>query len=150
MIKGGLVDAIRAFYGRRTASHWGLFFFLFWKQQRSNGDYSSTTILGFNFSAPFYITPCARAVQAHEGGEINLVKGAAAGDILYIPSGYSSYTFKEIQDAKAKGQVVFQQVGATVRGNTRALAIHESAQAYADIRLDVSYRKLDGRLSVHS
>lgn len=49
-------------------------------------------------------------MEAHEKGEINLVEGAAAGDILYIPSGYSSYTFKEIQAAKAKGQVVFQQV----------------------------------------
>lgn len=73
-------------------------------------DAPSTTILGFNFSAPFYISPCARGVNAHEGGEINLVKGAAAGDILYIPSGYSSYTFDEIQAAKADGQVVFQQV----------------------------------------
>lgn len=73
-------------------------------------DGPSTTILGFNFSAPFYITPCARGVEAHEQGEINLVKGAAAGDILYIASGYSSYTFAEIQAAKAESQVVFQQV----------------------------------------
>lgn len=81
-----------------------------WWQTASDAYGPSTTILGFNFSAPFYITPCARAVGGHEKGEINLVKGAAAGDILYIPSGYSSYTFKEIQAAKAKGQVVFQQV----------------------------------------
>ncbi|SPO06797.1 probable CYB2 - lactate dehydrogenase cytochrome b2 [Cephalotrichum gorgonifer] len=70
----------------------------------------NTTILGFNFSAPFYISPCARGVSAHKEGEINLVKGAAAGNILYIPSGYSSYTFQEIQAAKAEGQVVFQQM----------------------------------------
>lgn len=70
----------------------------------------STTILGFNFSAPFYISPCAVGVHGHEDGELNLVKGAAAGDILYVAAGYSSYTFQEIQDAKAEGQVVFQQM----------------------------------------
>lgn len=73
-------------------------------------DSRSTTILGFNFSAPFFIAPCARGVSGHGQGEINLVKAAATGDILYVASGYSSYSFEEIQAAKAEGQVVFQQV----------------------------------------
>lgn len=49
-----------------------------------------TTILGHNFSAPFYISSCARAGLAHEGGEVNLVKAAAAGDVLYFVSSPAS------------------------------------------------------------
>ena len=45
-----------------------------------------TTMLGHNFSAPFYISPCARAERGHPDAELNLVKGAAAGDILYVVS----------------------------------------------------------------
>lgn len=45
---------------------------------------NSTTILGHNFSAPFYITPCSRADYAHVGAETNLVKAAAAENLLYI------------------------------------------------------------------
>lgn len=44
----------------------------------------NTTILGYNFSAPFFISPAARAGLGHPDAEINLVKGAAAGGILYI------------------------------------------------------------------
>lgn len=74
----------------------------------------STTILGYNFSAPFFICPAALAGSAHPGGEINLVEGAAAGDILYVASSYSTYTIEEIHAAKKQGQVVFQQVRANV------------------------------------
>lgn len=42
--------------------------------------------MGYNFSAPFYISPCAKAAYGHPDAELNLVKGAAAGDILYIVS----------------------------------------------------------------
>lgn len=44
----------------------------------------STQILGHNFSAPFFISPCARGGYGHPEAELNLVKGAAAGDILYM------------------------------------------------------------------
>lgn len=71
---------------------------------------SSTTILGHNFSAPFFISPCARAERGHPEGELNLVRGAAAGDILYIPSLFAHRTVEEIAAAKAEGQVVFQQL----------------------------------------
>lgn len=50
----------------------------------------STTILGHNFSAPFFISPCARAGNAHPDAELNFVKGAAEGDILYMVSSYLS------------------------------------------------------------
>ncbi|KAF5022976.1 hypothetical protein F66182_4974 [Fusarium sp. NRRL 66182] len=69
-----------------------------------------TKILGHNFSAPFFISPCARAGNAHPDAELNLVKGAAEGDILYMPALFASRTIEEIAAAKAEGQVVFQQV----------------------------------------
>ncbi|PSN61080.1 (S)-2-hydroxy-acid oxidase [Corynespora cassiicola Philippines] len=70
-----------------------------------------TTILGHNFSAPFFISPCARAGYAHEDAELNLVKGAAAGDILYMPALYASKSIEDITAAKGNSsQVLFQQV----------------------------------------
>jgi isopentenyl diphosphate isomerase/L-lactate dehydrogenase-like FMN-dependent dehydrogenase len=71
-----------------------------------------TTILGHNFSAPFFISPCARAGYAHPDAEINLVKGAAEGNILYMPALYASKTVEEIAAAKgnSSSQVLFQQV----------------------------------------
>ncbi|EKJ79056.1 hypothetical protein NXS19_001893 [Fusarium pseudograminearum] len=69
-----------------------------------------TTILGHNFSAPFFISPCAKGGNAHPDAEKNFVKGAAAGDILYMPALYASLTIEEIAKAKAEGQVVFQQL----------------------------------------
>ncbi|KAM5362439.1 hypothetical protein ACJZ2D_012521 [Fusarium nematophilum] len=47
-------------------------------------DSLSTTILGHNFSAPFYISPCASGIYGHPDAELNFVKGAAAEEILYI------------------------------------------------------------------
>jgi isopentenyl diphosphate isomerase/L-lactate dehydrogenase-like FMN-dependent dehydrogenase len=70
-----------------------------------------TTILGHNFSAPFFIAPCARAGYAHPDAELNFVKGAASGDILYMVSLFGSKTIEEIYAAKANSsQVLFQQV----------------------------------------
>ncbi|KAF2642505.1 FMN-dependent alpha-hydroxy acid dehydrogenase [Massarina eburnea CBS 473.64] len=70
-----------------------------------------TTILGHNFSAPFFIAPCARAGYAHEDGELGLVKGAGQGNILYMTSLYASKTLEEIAAAKVNSsQVLFQQV----------------------------------------
>lgn len=43
-----------------------------------------TKILGHNFSAPFYISSCASAAKAHPDAEINFVKGAANGSIMYM------------------------------------------------------------------
>ncbi|KAJ4371633.1 hypothetical protein N0V83_004853 [Neocucurbitaria cava] len=71
-----------------------------------------TTILGYNFSAPFFISPCARGGYAHPDGELGLVQGAAEGNILYMPALYSSKKMNEIYAAKANNseQVLFQQV----------------------------------------
>ncbi|KAI1456260.1 FMN-dependent alpha-hydroxy acid dehydrogenase [Annulohypoxylon moriforme] len=69
-----------------------------------------TTILGHNFSAPFFITPCARGEYGNIDGEKGLVEGAAAGDILYMPALYASLTIEQITTFKKDGQVTFQQV----------------------------------------
>lgn len=71
-----------------------------------------TTILGHNFSAPIFISPCARGAYANPEGELGLVKGAAQGGILYIPSLYSSKPMSEIYAARdnATNQVLFQQL----------------------------------------
>ncbi|KAL4786390.1 FMN-dependent dehydrogenase [Aspergillus varians] len=72
----------------------------------------STTILGHNFSAPFYISPCARAGLAHDNAETNFVKAAYEENILYIPSLYATLSMDEIAAAKPANdsQVLFQQV----------------------------------------
>ncbi|WYZ40876.1 hypothetical protein EsH8_IV_001217 [Colletotrichum jinshuiense] len=70
----------------------------------------NTTILGHNFSAPFFISPAARAGYGHPDAELNLMKGAAAGNILYMPALYASKTIEQIAEVKAEGQVSFQQV----------------------------------------
>lgn len=70
-----------------------------------------TTILGYNFSAPFFISPCARGGYAHPDGELGLVTGAARSNILYMPSLYSSKPRDDIYAARANGsQPLFQQV----------------------------------------
>jgi isopentenyl diphosphate isomerase/L-lactate dehydrogenase-like FMN-dependent dehydrogenase len=71
-----------------------------------------TTILGHNFSAPFFISPCARGSYAHPDGEVGLVKGAAKSNILYMPSLYSSKSIEDIYAARPNNseQVLFQQV----------------------------------------
>ncbi|OLN83334.1 Cytochrome b2, mitochondrial 4 [Colletotrichum chlorophyti] len=70
----------------------------------------STTILGHNFSAPFFISPAARAGYGHPDAELNLMKAAAAENILYMPALYASKSIEEITAVKAEGQVAFQQV----------------------------------------
>ena len=43
-----------------------------------------TSILGYNFSAPFFISPTARAGFGHPDAELNFVRAAADEDLLYI------------------------------------------------------------------
>ncbi|KAH0377493.1 S-2-hydroxy-acid oxidase, partial [Aureobasidium melanogenum] len=72
----------------------------------------TTSMLGHNFSAPFYISPCARGALANERAELGLVEGAYQGDILYIPSDFSSLPLKELAAARPSNgsQVMWQQV----------------------------------------
>ncbi|KAI8626194.1 hypothetical protein F5Y19DRAFT_229626 [Xylariaceae sp. FL1651] len=69
-----------------------------------------TTILGHNFSAPFFIAPCARADYGNIEAEKGLVEAAASENILYIPSLTAFLSIEQIAAFKAEGQVTFQQV----------------------------------------
>jgi isopentenyl diphosphate isomerase/L-lactate dehydrogenase-like FMN-dependent dehydrogenase len=70
----------------------------------------NTSILGYNFSVPFFIGPAARAGFGHPDGELALTRAAAAENILYIPSDLSTRSKADIQSARAEGQVMFQQL----------------------------------------
>lgn len=60
-----------------------------------------TSILGYNFSAPFFISPTARAGFGHPDAELNYVRAAADQDILYIVSMGPVFTESSIADEKA-------------------------------------------------
>ncbi|KAI8172115.1 hypothetical protein KHU50_005158 [Colletotrichum sp. SAR 10_65] len=59
-----------------------------------------TTILGHNFSAPFYISPCGRAGLGHADGELGLVDGAGQEGILYIPALRTTRSGEDIANAR--------------------------------------------------
>ncbi|KAI4736738.1 FMN-dependent alpha-hydroxy acid dehydrogenase [Aureobasidium sp. EXF-12298] len=88
-----------------------------WNKIRLNGfsftDVSNintkTSILGYEFDAPFFIAPAAKAGYASSGAESNLVKAAGAANLLYVPSISSSQSIEEIGAAAASGQVMFHQ-----------------------------------------
>ncbi|KAF2130188.1 FMN-dependent alpha-hydroxy acid dehydrogenase [Dothidotthia symphoricarpi CBS 119687] len=70
-----------------------------------------TTILGYNTSAPFFISPCARGGYAHPDGELGLAKGASSGQILYMASLFSSKPMADIYAAGSNRTApFFQQV----------------------------------------
>lgn len=92
-----------------------------------------TSILGYNFSAPFFMSPAARAGFGHPDAERNLVRAAADQDILYIvsmnshhlhvlgltrvmqPSLQATLEIEEITAAKSPEQITFQQVSPSSR-----------------------------------
>jgi isopentenyl diphosphate isomerase/L-lactate dehydrogenase-like FMN-dependent dehydrogenase len=88
-----------------------------WEKIRLNGfsftDVSNintkTSILGYQFDAPFFIAPAAKAGYASNGAETNLAKAAGAANLLYVPSISSSQSIEQIGAAAAKGQVMFHQ-----------------------------------------
>ncbi|CAH0030950.1 unnamed protein product [Clonostachys rhizophaga] len=88
-----------------------------------------TQILGHNFSVPFYITPFSRADMAHEGAETNLVKAAAAQNILYVPSHYAYQSIETIGAAKAEGQVLFQQLYLTANDTRTQIELDRAKAA---------------------
>ncbi|KAI1638220.1 S-2-hydroxy-acid oxidase [Biscogniauxia mediterranea] len=75
-----------------------------------------TTILGYNFSAPIFISPAAVAAYCDpEQAELNFVKATANENILYTAALYASKTIEEIASAKSNStvnglQVLFQQI----------------------------------------
>lgn len=61
-----------------------------------------TTILGHNFSAPFYISPCGRGGLGHADGELGLVGGAGQEGILYIPALWTTRSGEDIANAQSR------------------------------------------------
>ncbi|KAK5122838.1 hypothetical protein LTR85_003753 [Meristemomyces frigidus] len=88
-----------------------------WEKIRLNGysfvDVSNsnlkTSILGYEFNAPFFIAPAAQAGRASSGAETNLVQAAGAAGILYVPSISSTQSIATIGAAAVSRQVMFHQ-----------------------------------------
>ncbi|KAL1896234.1 hypothetical protein Cpir12675_002880 [Ceratocystis pirilliformis] len=70
----------------------------------------TTTILGHNFSSPFFISPCARADYAHPDAELNLIQAANDANILYMESGFSAKTMEDLAAARGANQTIFNQL----------------------------------------
>ncbi|KAI8260569.1 Cytochrome b2 [Colletotrichum sp. SAR11_239] len=69
-----------------------------------------TNILGFETSAPFFISPAAMAKLVHPDGELALSRGAANEGIIQIISSNASYTLKSIVNAAPPNQPFFFQL----------------------------------------
>ncbi|KAJ7866657.1 FMN-dependent alpha-hydroxy acid dehydrogenase [Mycena leptocephala] len=70
---------------------------------------TSTTILGYNFSQPFFIAPAADAGHANKSAEASLASAAGKAGILYAPSISSTLSIEKIAKAGLKDQVMFHQ-----------------------------------------
>ena len=89
----------------------------------------NTTILGHNFTAPFYISSCAYAGRGHPDGELNFVRAAGEKGIMYMPALLSDIPMNEIQEAKKPGQVTFQQLYLT-ENDTETQLLFDAAEKY--------------------
>ncbi|KAF4777297.1 cytochrome b2 [Colletotrichum scovillei] len=69
-----------------------------------------TNILGFESSAPFFISPAAMAKLVHPDGELALSRGAANEGIIQCISSNASYTLKSIVSAAPPSQPFFFQL----------------------------------------
>ncbi|KAE9396875.1 FMN-dependent alpha-hydroxy acid dehydrogenase [Gymnopus androsaceus JB14] len=88
-----------------------------WQKIRLNGytfrDVSdvnlNTTILGYNFSLPFFIAPAAYAGHTNESAELSLAIAAGKLGALYAPSIESTKTLEEIAAVGLPNQTMFHQ-----------------------------------------
>ncbi|SJL04051.1 related to CYB2-lactate dehydrogenase cytochrome b2 [Armillaria ostoyae] len=88
-----------------------------WKSVRLNGysfrDVSdidlSTSILGYNFSSPFFIAPAANAGHANSSAELSLATAAGKAGILYVPSISATKSLEQIANVALEDQVMFHQ-----------------------------------------
>ncbi|KAK1633319.1 cytochrome b2 [Colletotrichum phormii] len=69
-----------------------------------------TNILGYESSAPFFISPAAMAKLVHPDGELALSRGAASEGIIQCISSNASYTLKSIVSAAPPTQPLFFQL----------------------------------------
>ncbi|KZT25034.1 FMN-dependent alpha-hydroxy acid dehydrogenase [Neolentinus lepideus HHB14362 ss-1] len=88
-----------------------------WSQLRLNG-YSfrnvsnintRTTILGYNFTMPFFIAPAAEAGHTNKSAELSLASAAGKAGILYVPSISSTKSIEQIAAAGLPNQTMFHQ-----------------------------------------
>ncbi|CCX32833.1 hypothetical protein FPQ18DRAFT_322010 [Pyronema domesticum] len=70
----------------------------------------STSVFNYTFSVPFFIAPAARAGLAHPGAEVNFVRAAGVGKVLYSPSLSSTLKIEQIGSAALPEQVMFHQL----------------------------------------
>ncbi|KAF5387318.1 hypothetical protein D9757_005714 [Collybiopsis confluens] len=68
-----------------------------------------TTILGYNFTVPFFIAPAAYAGHTSNSAELSLARAAGKIGALYVPSIDSTKTIEEIAEAGLANQVMFHQ-----------------------------------------
>lgn len=68
-----------------------------------------TSILGYNFTLPFFIAPAANAGHANKSAELSLASAAGKAGILYVPSISSTKTIEQIAAAGVEGQTMFHQ-----------------------------------------
>lgn len=71
---------------------------------------TSTSILGTEFSAPFFICPAGGGKLAHPTGEILLTKAAGKRDILQWVCNNSGCSQQEMADARLSGQTLYWQI----------------------------------------
>ncbi|KIK50593.1 hypothetical protein GYMLUDRAFT_51102 [Collybiopsis luxurians FD-317 M1] len=88
-----------------------------WSKVRLNGytfrDVSNvnlnTTILGYEFTVPFFIAPAAYAGHANKSAELSLARAAGKMGALYVPSIESTKSIEEIAEAGFANQTMFHQ-----------------------------------------
>lgn len=92
-----------------------------------------TTILGHNFSAPFFICPASRAANGNpKDVERGLVEGAAAGGILYNKAGFSDLSHEEVGAIADKtGQTFFSQIYLTDNDTTTQIQFDRAKKSGA-------------------
>lgn len=91
----------------------------------------STTILGYNFSNPFFISPCARADYGNPDAELNIMKAASASNTAYIVSGFAHATIQEIAAVAASNYTFFRQLYTTSNMTANQVLFDESEAAGA-------------------
>ncbi|KAF2763354.1 FMN-dependent alpha-hydroxy acid dehydrogenase [Pseudovirgaria hyperparasitica] len=71
-----------------------------------------TSILGYNFSAPFFIAPAGRAGYGNPDAEKGLLRAGEAANVLYIPSFGATLPLEDIVAFKSPGNeyTTFQQL----------------------------------------
>jgi L-lactate dehydrogenase (cytochrome) len=70
----------------------------------------SRKILGFDSSAPFFVSPAAMAKLAHPDGELAIARACAEENIIQIISNNASYPLEDIVAAGRPGQTFFFQL----------------------------------------